>query len=130
MDSPLQSRRDTGNTDQRKKKKGNVSPSVNYKRLIPFLSTKRLKVREQKKILHRKKNFYLQRLTKRKLGDYTSIRKNRLSDKNYYKIQRILHMIENSVYQEEITIINVYVVFTQQQNSKIYKANTERTERK
>lgn len=87
-------------------------------------------MREQKKILHRKKNFYLQRLTKRKLGDYTSIRKNRLSDKNYYKIQRILHMIENSVYQEEITIINVYVVFTQQQNSKIYKANTERTERK
>ena len=39
-------------------------------------------------------------------------------------------MIENSVYQEEITIINVYVVFTQQQNSKIYKANTGRTERK
>ena len=112
MDSPLQSRRDTGNMDQRKKKKGNVSASVNYKRLIQFLSTKRLKVREQKKILHRKKKFYLQRLTKRKLGDYTSIRKNRLSDKNYYKIQRILHMIENSVYQEEITIINVYVVFT------------------
>ena len=39
-------------------------------------------------------------------------------------------MMENSVYQEEITIINVYELFTQQQSSKIYKANTERTERK
>ena len=71
--------------------KGNVSSSANYKRLIQFFSTKRLKVREQKNILHRKK-LYLQRLTKRKLGDYTSTRKNRLSDKNYYKIQRILYI--------------------------------------
>lgn len=35
--------------------KGNVSSSANYKRLIQFFSTKRLKVREQKNILHRKK---------------------------------------------------------------------------
>lgn len=49
--SPVKKRH--GKKDQGEK--GNVSSNANYKRLIQFFSTKRLKVREQKNILHRKK---------------------------------------------------------------------------